>query len=301
MKGAFLLSLLGLLTLTGSAQKTKENTLLWKISGNNLAQPSYLFGTIHIICGDDIQISDSLKNAIGKADHVYMELDMDNVGEMMGAMLRMKMRNDTTLSQLLTEEEYNKVKKFFEDQGGLFPFSTLEKYKPMITASTLMQSSLPCSNAVAMETLILTEAKSKQVSVRGLETVAYQMSIFDSIPYGVQAKQLLQYIESFNNKEQSKEFEELSKAYRAQQLEKLETLISKEDNGLEKYSNILLYNRNRNWVEKLKELLPDNRLVIAVGAGHLPGEKGLINLLRHAGYKVEPVKNEMIKTKTKEI
>jgi hypothetical protein len=47
--------------------------------------------------------------------------------------------------------------------------------------------------------------------------------------------------------------------------------------------------------------MPGKSLVIAVGAGHLPGEKGVINLLRKAGYKVEPVKNNMIKKKTKEI
>ena len=70
---------------------------------------------------------------------------------------------------------------------------------------------------------------------------------------------------------------------------------------MEKYADLLLYNRNRNWVKKLETLLPMEKLVIAVGAGHLPGDKGLINLLRKAGYKVEPVRNDMIRTKTKEI
>ncbi len=295
------MSLLGLLTLTGSAQGRNENTLLWRITGNQLAAPSYLFGTIHIICGDDIKVSDSLRKAISKADHVYLELDMDNMLEMMSVMNKMKMRDDTTLSQLLSEADYQKVKTFFETQGSMLPFSMMEKYKPLLTASTLMQSALNCENAVAMEQLIMQEAKLNDISIMGLETMAYQMSIFDSIPYGVQARQLVQYIESFNDKEKAQEFEQLSKAYRAQELEKLETLISKDSSGMEQYADVLLYNRNRNWVEKLKGLLSNQRLVIAVGAGHLPGERGLINLLRKAGYKVEPVQNNMIKTKTKEI
>jgi uncharacterized protein len=301
MKGAFLWSLLSLLTLAGSAQSRKDNTLLWRISGNNLAAPSYLFGTIHMICGDDIKVSDSLKKAISNADNVYLELDMDNMLEMMSVMNKMKMRNDTTLSQLLTESEYNKVKDFFQKQGGLLPFSMMEKYKPMLTASTLMQSAMVCDNAIAMEQLIMEEAKSQRVSIKGLETMAYQMSIFDSIPYTVQAKQLVEYIDQFDNKNSSREFEKLSEAYRSQELSKLETIINNDQSGLEKYSDILLFNRNRNWVKKLEGLLPEQRLVIAVGAGHLPGEKGLINLLRKAGYKVEPVRNDMIKTKTKEI
>jgi uncharacterized protein len=300
-KGAFIWSLLSLFSLAGTAQAPKENTLLWRISGNQLKAPSYLFGTIHMICGDDIQISDSLSNAISKADDVYLELDMDNIVEMMSVMTKMKMRNDTTLSELLTPEEYQKVKKFFDEKGGLLSFSMMEKYKPMLTASTLMQSEMACDNAVAMEQLIMNEARMNRVSIKGLETMAYQMSIFDSIPYKVQAKQLVEYIDNFDDKAQSKEFEKLSEAYRKQELNKLEALIANDQSGMEQYSDLLLFNRNKNWVKKLAELLPEKRLVIAVGAGHLPGEKGLINLLRKAGYKVEPVKNNMIRSKTKEI
>jgi uncharacterized protein YbaP (TraB family) len=62
-----------------------------------------------------------------------------------------------------------------------------------------------------------------------------------------------------------------------------------------------LYDRNANWAKKLENLLPEKGLVIAVGAGHLPGKKGVINLLREAGYKVEPVRNDMSKKKMKEI
>src|SRR6476469_5347421 len=94
------------------SQNTSNNTLLWKISGNNLARPSYLFGTIHMLCADDIQLSDSLKAAIKKADKVYLELDMDNIFEMLGVMGKMKMRNDTTLADLLSPAQYDSVKAY---------------------------------------------------------------------------------------------------------------------------------------------------------------------------------------------
>jgi len=124
--------------------------------------------------------------------------------------------------------------------------------------------------------------------------MSYQMSIFDSIPYKLQAKQLVEYVDNYG-KDDNKEFEELSEAYRKQQLSKLEELTKKEDMGMERFTEILLYQRNINWVNKLKDLLANNTLVIAVGAGHLPGERGVINLLKKAGYKVEPVKNDMNK------
>ena len=74
--------------------------------------------------------------------------------------------------------------------------------------------------------------------------------------------------------------------------------MMKSDIGVNNYTDILLYNRNRNWVAKLKTLLPSKALVIAVGAGHLPGEQGLINLLRKEGYNVTPVDNKLKKLKS---
>ncbi|MBD0377659.1 MAG: TraB/GumN family protein [Flavisolibacter sp.] len=287
--------LLCCLGITVSGQSA-TNTLLWRISGKNLTKPSYLFGTIHLLCADDIVLSDSLKRAIQKSDKVYLELDMDNVFEMLSVVNKMKMRNDTTLADLLTQAEYEKVKDFFTKQNSVLPFSMLEKYKPLLTASTIMQSSMACDNAVAMEQLIMREAKKQGKGIKGLETMAYQISIFDSIPYKVQAKQLLSYVENYNKKEDSEEFKELTDAYRKQQLSKLEELSIKEEAGFENFTNLLLYNRNINWVKKLQDLMTGNALVIAVGAGHLPGEKGVINLLRKAGYKVDPVDNKMIKT-----
>lgn len=276
------------------AQEKAENTLLWRISGKNLKTPSYLFGTIHMICGNDIQLSDSLKSAIRQSDKVYLELDMDNIFEIIGVLTKMKMRGDTTLADLLTASEYEKVKSFFKNQNTPIPFSMLETYKPLVAASTLMQASMDCDNAISMEQLIMQEAKAKNKNIKGLETMSYQMSIFDSIPYKLQAKQLVEYVDNYG-KDDNKEFEELSEAYKKQQLSKLEDLTKKEDMGMERFTEILLYQRNINWVNKLKDLLANNALVIAVGAGHLPGERGVINLLKKAGYKVEPVKNDMAK------
>jgi uncharacterized protein YbaP (TraB family) len=298
MKGLFFVLLFCLVACASWAQENaSNNTLLWKISGKNLGRPSYLFGTMHMICGDEIQLSDSLKAAIRKTDRVYLELDMDNLFEMIGVIGKMKMRNDTTLADLLTPTEYDSVKQFFKQHKTLLPFSVLETYKPMLAASTLMQASLDCDKQVAMEQLIMKEAKARGKGVKGLETMAYQMSIFDSIPYGLQAKQLVSMVQQSgkDSSSTSNEFEMLTKAYLDQQLDTLEAITRREDMGIANFTEILLYNRNANWARKLEGLMKDNALVVAVGAGHLPGERGMINLLRKAGYKVEPVKNEMTK------
>ncbi|MDZ4793911.1 MAG: TraB/GumN family protein [Bacteroidota bacterium] len=274
-------------------QKGADNTLLWKISGNGLEKPSYLFGTVHMICKDDAFLSNNLAKAIEDADRVYLELDMDNLFEMIGAMQKMKMNNDTTLADLLSPAEYKLAKEYFEAHITMLPFSVLETYKPLVASSLLMEASMVCDEQVAMEQLVMEEAKKKGKRIEGLETMAYQMSIFDSIPYQLQARELLKSISGGDEKsEGDKEFKELMKAYKEQDLEKLGDMISKSDEGMMQYEDVLLGNRNRNWVAKLKNLLPNKSLVIAVGAGHLPGEKGLINLLRKEGYKVTPVDNK---------
>jgi hypothetical protein len=306
MKKILWLSLLTAVSVTAICQPNKKtssttNTLLWRISGKNIINPSYIFGTMHLLCADDIQLSDSLVHAIEKADNVYLELDMDNLFEMMSAMSKMRMRNDTTLADLLTKEEYEKVKSYFKENSGLIPFSMLETFKPMLAASMIMeQQAGQCDNMISMEQLVMEEAKKNGVAIKGMETMEYQLSIFDSIPYRFQAQQLVKMVEE-GNKDDAQEMKELTDAYRLQELDKMEALTKKEDMGIQNFTDLLLYNRNAAWAKKLDGLLADKSLVIAVGAGHLPGEKGVINLLRKAGYKVEPVKNNMIKKKTKEI
>ncbi|HVF96448.1 MAG TPA: TraB/GumN family protein [Flavisolibacter sp.] len=279
-----------------------QNTLLWRISGNGLAKPSYLFGTMHMLCADDIVLSDSLKTAIRGSDNVYLELEMDNIFEMLGAMQHMNMKGDTTLSDLLTKDEYKKVKAYFEDKVSLLPFSMLEGMKPLFTASLLAEGqSANCDKMIAMEQLIMQEAKEVDKKIKGLETMDFQLSIFDKIPYKYQAKQLYQMVAHVKDSADGEEIVALTNAYRNQQLEKLEEMTKKEDMGMKNFTEVLLYSRNEAWAKKLQTLLPGKSLVVAVGAGHLPGQRGVINLLRRAGYKVEPVKNEMISKKSREI
>ncbi len=273
---------------------TLENTLLWQISGNGLERPSYLFGTIHRLCKDEAVLSDSLKSAINETEQVYFEVDMDNLIEMVGVIRLMKMRNDTTLADLLSKNDYEKMKNWFESRNTMLPFSVLETYKPLLAASTIMESNLAC-DGVAMEQVIMEEAKKSKKRINGLETMAYQMSIFDSIPYKLQAEQLLKYIENEGGMTSDKEYQEMVKAYKEQDLAKLGKLISTSDIGSAHFENILLYNRNRNWVKKLKTIMSARPVTIAVGAGHLPGLNGVINLLRKEGYTVKAVMNKMVK------
>src|SRR5688572_29401493 len=181
---------------TSKLESTDDNTLLWRVSGNGLTKPSYLFGTMHMICASDLQVSDSLSKAIKNSDKVYLEVHME---DMMGMMMKLlldpsslTMRGDTTLEDLLTPEEYKKVKAYFEKTaGGMIPFGTLEKMKPFFLQALLMGEAGKCENMVIVEQMVMEEAKKNEIKIDGLETIDYQLQIFDQIPYKLQAQQLV--------------------------------------------------------------------------------------------------------------
>src|SRR5262245_25357980 len=93
----FFPALLGCTQNNSKSVEAAKSSLLWKISGNGLEKPSYLFGTIHMLCQEDAILSDSLKKAIRQSDNVYLEVQMDNLLEMIGMLGQLTMRDDTTL------------------------------------------------------------------------------------------------------------------------------------------------------------------------------------------------------------
>lgn len=265
-----------------------SNTLLWEISGKGLTTPSYLFGTFHLICKADIPIGEQLKTAVKLVKEVYMELDMDDPATMIGGMLLMKMRGDTTLKKLYTDTEYKRLGAFFNDSLRM-PMAMFEHMKPFFLEAMLYPKMLPCKTMSGVEEELMKLAKENKKEIQGLETMAFQASVFDSIPYGEQAKELLKSIDSLNT--YKKYFETMVQVYKNQQLDKMLELFSNKDFGMENNQDILLDKRNKDWVNKLNTIMKNESVFVAVGAGHLVGSNGLIELLKKEGYTLRPVEN----------
>jgi hypothetical protein len=278
-----------LLPLVVNAQAHKmPNTVLWEISGKGLKQPSYLFGTMHVLCAQDAKLSDSLQYAIDMSEVVYFEVDMDNTTELMGLFKYIRMNDNKKLSDLMTADEYQRVKDYFTKNRSILPLSMMERFKPYFIASMLSESQMPCETKNGMEEVIMQEVKKQQKPVNGLETMAFQASVFDSIPYTEQARELLKTIDSAG-KEDSLTARMLS-VYRSQDLDAIEKLTAEEE-GVSSYLNLFLYDRNTKWIPVIENAIQKSPSLIAVGAAHLPGKKGVIQLLANAGYKLRPVKH----------
>lgn len=265
-----------------------DNTLLWEISGKGLTKPSYLFGTFHMMCKDDIHFSQNLQTALDYSGEVYFEMDLDDPSNTLGALLFMNMKDGKTLKDLYTTEEFNRLEKFFSDSLRT-SLKTFQKMKPSMLEAFLYPKMMPCKNLSGVEQELLKSAAKQKKEIKGFETIAFQASVFDSIPYATQAKSLLSSIDSIN--QYKLYFDTMVHVYQSQQIDKIEAMFNKPEFGLQDGMEFLLDKRNIDWVNQLKTILPKQNILMAVGAGHLVGKKGLIELLRQEGYTLRPIEN----------
>jgi uncharacterized protein YbaP (TraB family) len=289
------LSLIGLTLFFSCKQRPSFPTakdgksLLWEISGNGLKAPSYYYGTMHLMCAEDAVLSSNVNKIIQRVKGIYLEVDLDNAGELLSGILDLSMKGHKQLSDYLAAEEYQRVKTFFEHYQPNLPFSVLERQHPLMLSSSLYELFLPCEKKNGIELRIVDAAYKAKKYTKGLETLAFQSSIFDSIPYDQQAKDLVKTIDSIGKFRNS--MEEMLAVYKSQDLERLQALTMQEDSSVSGHMDILLYKRNHNWVEQFDSIAHKNSTLFAVGAGHLGGEKGVLNLLKQKGYSIRPLVN----------
>lgn len=268
---------------------TTGNTLLWEISGNGITTPSYLFGTFHLLCKNDINFSDVLKQAIRNSDEIYLELDLEDPATLMGALTLMNMKDGKKLKDLYTADQYKKISDFFKDSLKI-SMALFQRMKPEFLMALIYPKMMPCKAVTSVEEAVMALAKVAGKEIHGLETMAFQASVFDSIPYEKQAAELLDAIDSMDRSRT--EFALMLASYKAQNLHEIEAMMNNPDFGAADYQAILLDNRNKNWVQQLKGIMQKNAVFTAVGAGHLVGKNGLIALLRAEGYVVSGLHNK---------
>lgn len=260
-------------------------SLLWKISGNDLEQPSYLFGTIHVICGSQFYMDERIESAVREADALMLEIDMTSPQTMIRLQQLMVNPQGAYLQEHLSEEQLATVDEYFVENFGA-GVAQLGVLKPMALNSMVLVAGLPCDDVKSYEVVLEEMASAQDMPVMELESVEFQMSIFDDIPLAEQVEWLWDMIE--DEAETQAQMAAMVDAYLSEDLDRLLTFM-KEDPQFEDHFEVLLDDRNVNWVAPIREQIHAQSTFIAVGAGHLPGDMGVIELLREAGYEVEAV------------
>ena len=251
-----------------------------------MQQPSYLFGTIHIICKENYVWTKAMKKSLESCNEVCMEMDMDDPSIMMQIASAMMETDGKKLQDYFSEAEYTLVEKYFRDTLGIniTMFSTM---KPVVLQTLLTTSVSTCDSSVSYEVKLSEAAKELNIEITGLESPAEQIRLLDQIPIDSIIKELLE-VASGKANDQS-DYNAMIDAYVQQDVPALHNLILKakeEGDNL----NAFLDERNEKWVDRMAERMDQKSVFFAVGAGHLWGEKGLICLLREQGYIIEPQK-----------
>ena len=291
MKKIFALLMFFCITLGVNAQ------LLWKVSGNGLDKPSYIFGTHHVA---PLSMKDSIAGmteAMNGTSQVYGELVME---DMMKPEMLMKMQqammlpNDTTLKSLFTQAQYDSIASVVKENIGM-ELAMFDKLKPAALnaqlAVVLSVKALKGYNPQEqLDTWFQTQAKQAGKKVGGLETMESQINIlYNSQSLKRQAQQL--YCSATHIDYGIDMTRRLAEAYLNQDLDKLlEITEEKMGNACDstpEEEEALIYGRNANWAKQMPGIMKQASTLFVVGAGHLPGEHGVLKLLEKQGYTVE--------------
>jgi uncharacterized protein YbaP (TraB family) len=263
-----------------------QQSLLYKVSGKGLKQPSYVYGTIHLICPDDFFLPPHLQKAFDQSKSIYLEIDMDDP-TMMATMLGRLQETDEqySLEKAFRPEDYRKLGKYLKDSMNM-DVTIFKKMKPLVILSMILPKMLNCPTAVAYETKFVSMAKEQQKPVLGLEGLDDQIDVFDAFPDTLEARMIMDYINDLPK--QKAIYSRMVAAYKKQDIQQLHNFLG-ESPEFAGYEDKLVYDRNRNWIPVMEKAMQQETVLFGCGAMHLGGNQGVVELLRKRGYKVEPV------------
>lgn len=276
------------------AYPMEDRALLWKIEGNGITTKSYLFGTIHLIEKERFYFPNKLRKIVGKSEVLTMEIA--GLPDPVEAM-NLSRLEEGTFFDFFTDEQTDSILVWVETNTSLTPkaFEMIaKKMKPFVVAQILseMDKNNPggdIGNKESYERELEAIAEEAGLEMNGFETVAEQMSYFDSFSDEQQAEMVMATVRN-NNGESYAELEKMMNLYEEQNIDGLYQLIAENDEMSEDMNDILLTNRNKRWIPKIEEMIAEKSTFIAVGAGHLGGPEGVIRLLEAQGYTLTPVK-----------
>lgn len=287
---------LGLMIILSSL--TSQAQLLWKVSGSGIKGNSYLFGTEHVVPGSFLNEVRGFDEALKQCDVMYGEVTQSDMTspESMQKLMQLSMAPaDSTLSVVLNKEQLAKLEKLLQQYiSPMVTVATVDGMKPMaLTAQLTLKMILNefpemATMGEVVDMAAQSRAKALNKPCRGFETTIEQAELLFGAPISSQTNQLIKLLD--NPDKEMAELKSLTAAYKSQDFDKLEKTFLKSMAEDDAQANALVYRRNENWTKVMMQVMPKESMLVVVGAGHLCGEKGLITLLRNAGYEVTAVK-----------
>lgn len=263
---------------------SQEKTLLYKITKEG-HQESYVYGTMHILPDSLFYFPNKLKKTVKKTEELILEIDEKSVSQK--ELLKLMTLESGSAFDIFTQEQKDSVLNWGAKLTGLTPAlfeSTFSKQVPFTLMQLSVLETMKQPHKMVEKELEIV-ARENNIPTSGLESIEFQLSIFKQLPDSLLAQMILSMIRSGNDQTETIK---LYTAYKNQDVELLHNLIN-EDEQLGDNEAVLLTNRNEDWIPKIEAKTKSKKCFFAVGAGHLGGETGILNLLKKQGFSVEAV------------
>ncbi len=277
-------------TLLYFSLSAQYNSLLWKISGNGLQKPSYLFGTMHTSDRRVLNMSNAAMPYFAEANMYAMELDPKESFNL-SLVSKLMMGKGHSLKAMIPEREYLILDSIVKQQVG-FSMKLFDNMAPIFVMTILQTAGIESGDSSqkgeqVLDLFFYEKAKKEKKKTMGIETLDEQLDALNTLSYQEQADMLVEELRKYENSEDV--MQEMVRHYLAQNLDSL-LLLNDKDPMPEKFYKALITDRNRRMANRIADFTAKQQVFIAVGALHLPGEKGVIELLRKKGFLVEAVK-----------
>jgi len=227
-----------------------------------------------------------MQNSLKNCKEVCFEMDIDDPNITMQIAMGMIDNSGKTLKDYFADTNYAKLERYVKDSLGM-GIEVFARMKPIALQTLFATRSPVCQTPVSYENNIMEEAQKTSKPITGLETVQEQLDLFDNLPTDSVIQDIADMLKG--KRDTNEDYGKLIAAYKKQDLPALARLI-KESGATDKDIDGFLDVRNEKWIPRMVEKMDKQSIFFAVGAGHLYGDNGLINLLRKAGYTVTPVK-----------
>ena len=261
--------------------KKRKHSLLWKAINKKTGVESYIYGTIHLRDAQVYFLFDFLKELIAKCDVFIAEYPLDS--ENAEIVQYMQFPGNGHIRDYMSDKKYRKLSKQLRKSFHL-DLDRIGFFKPMVIENMLTESLFGMDYPFPMDVLLWNYAKTMQLELVGAETLDRQLKIMKSLDVNQQMKSLEAL--GRNSKKYKKKIFNLIKYYKEQNLP---LLYKKSAKSLGKMRKILLYDRNKRIARTFIENAEQKKVFMAIGAGHLYGEKGVLRLIKHAGFKIKPL------------
>jgi uncharacterized protein len=279
--------LLFLLVVAAGEARAQDKSFLWRVQSDK--SNIYILGSVHFLKKESYPLNKTIEKAFDSTQKLVLEVDLksEDAGRVQTVTIEKGINRDRTLQQNVSPETYSLAEKRAQELGiDIRALSPLKPWLVALTMTALQLQKLGFDPNYGVDRYLVERAVKSGKTIVGLETVAFQIGLIDQLPERDQESMLRQSLKEMDLLDRG--LDQIVRAWSTGDVTTLEGLLL---SGMQEYPAVhqtVIVDRNRRWLPRIEKMIElGESTLIAVGAAHLVGKDGVIELLKARGYTVE--------------